>query len=89
MHTDYWLDKSYDKRTVITINKSETLVLWEYKFRIYLENWKRMIQCDYPPYDLETLWGITALIKDMDNIYSYASDMYHNAKKMLQKKTPL
>ena len=77
MHKKNWLDKS------------EPIVLWEYKFRIYLENWKRMIQCDYPPYDLETLWGITTLINDMDNIYSYASDMYNDAKKMLQEKTPL
>lgn len=71
------------------LSKKETLVLWEYKFRIYLENWKRMIQCDYPPYDLETIWGITALINDMDNIYSYASDIYHDAQIMLQEKTPL
>ena len=71
------------------LSKNESLVLWEYKFRIYLENGKRMIQCDYPPYDLETLWGITALLNDMDNIYSYATDMYIDAKRMLEEKTPL
>lgn len=87
MHKDYGLNKSYDTRTTITTNKSNSLVLWEYKFKITLQDWKRMIQCTFPPYDMDTLWGITAVINDMDNIFSYATDMYHDAKRMLKEKT--
>ncbi len=72
-----------------TSELNESLVLWEYKFRIYLENWKRMIQCDFPPYDLDTIEWTRALCFDMDNIYSYAQDMYRDARRMLDEKTPL
>jgi hypothetical protein len=89
MHTDYWLDKSYDTRNTITTNKSKTLVLWEYKFKITIENDKRLVQCEFPPYDLYDEVWLTNLINDTYWIYKYAEEMYRDARRMLDEKTPL
>jgi len=55
----------------------------EYKFRITIEDGKRMVQCDYPPYDVKTISWVKALKRDMDNIYSYCKDMFDDANRIL------
>lgn len=57
--------------------------LADYKFRITIEDGKRMVQCDYPSYNLKTLEWVKALKNDMDNIFSYCKDMYDDANIML------
>lgn len=55
----------------------------EYKFRITIEDGKRMIQCDYPPYNVKTISWVKCLKNDMDNIHSYCKDMFDDASLIL------
>lgn len=60
--------------------RKKSLVLAEYTFKIFLENWVRKIQVTCPP------WITTA---DMSNIYSWCLDKYdeilvHNDKEWSQ-----
>ncbi len=42
-----------------------------------------MIQCDYTPYNVNTISWVKCLKNDMDNIYSYCKDMFDDANRML------
>lgn len=56
----------------------------KYIFTIEIdEEWKRTINCELPPHDLDTERWLQILRLEIDNVYSYCVDMYNDVNRML------
>jgi len=82
-----WLTACWCTYTkVTTSNNSRPMIQAKYIFTISIDDdWKRTINCELPPHNLETERWLYSLLWEITKVYNYCLTMLNDSNEMLLK----